>query len=441
MSPFAHAMREHISGDCSSDFAIAGSFPFGSVPSRHFDDHEEVLRLLRAHETQVNDFTRHFLETYHPLLPVLDPGKFRSQIDTFQSRLRECSPSWLAQYLVVLGLGAYASTRDHKLAARFYYASEACLAQSAYLFRPCITDISTLCLMVLAKSAAQATCWAMDTCWNVMGLIVRLSMMTCLHQEWMPHFDEPAINQERNTRRRLWSVVVFLDLQMSLVVGQQSLLPQDALGPVTTAEHHTPGSREDCWDAVLPRAYPVVWKILARVNARTDPITYDEVMLFDTQLDQHIHPLSSQIPSTHPACLSSTMFLSRAVLVLHRRHALDNEAPSQYPASYRKSLEASLAVSRRHVALCGSSSQLDLIGRPYMLDFFAAAFTACIHLFRRDARGSLLGHGYETPLRETVVHVVESSLRLLARERDTSLCFRTGYTLLHAVYQLALSEC
>jgi hypothetical protein len=198
MSPFAHAMREHISGDCSSDFAIAGNFLFGSVPSRQFDRRDRILDLLRAHKSQLDGFVHEFLEMYHPTLPVLDPVRFQSQIDTSSPNLDACSPSRLAQYLVVLGLGAYASTRDHDLATSFFYASEACLTQSSYLFRPSTTDISTLCLMVLAKQTAQATCWAMDTCWNVMGLIVRLSMMTCLHQEWMPEFDEPAIVKERN---------------------------------------------------------------------------------------------------------------------------------------------------------------------------------------------------------------------------------------------------
>jgi hypothetical protein len=293
--------------------------------------------------------------------------------------------------------------------------------------------------MVLAKQAAQATCWAMDTCWNVMGLIVRLSMMTCLHREWMPNLDDAAIAQERNSRRRLWAVVVFLDLQMSLVVGQQSLLPQDAL-LTTLAEPQVPESLEECWDLVLPQSFPIIWQILARVNARNNPIAYGEVLRFDADIRQHMQQLVDH-PGSQQTRFGFDMFYLRTLLVLHRRHALDKHAPSLYPESYRKSLDASLAVGRYHISLLLVSNNLALASRPYMLDFFAAAFTSCIHLLQRDEHLSGLAATFEytSSSSHIVLRDLQSSVILLAKERETSLCFQTGYKLLQAVFQLVQS--
>ncbi|KAF1848098.1 uncharacterized protein K460DRAFT_414713 [Cucurbitaria berberidis CBS 394.84] len=209
-------------------------------------------------------------------MPILEPPTFQLNISRFWSAPEQADASWVVQYLVVLGLGAYATTRDEISSAEFFYASEACLAKTAYMSRPTITSISRLCLMVLAKQDAYATCWALDTCWNIMGVIVRLSMMTILHQEWMPQFQDPVIVKERELRRRLWTIVVYLDIQVSLITGQQSLLPQDAL--LVTTEMRSPSTLAECWDTILPQSSPVVCHFLARINSYTDQITYGEVL-------------------------------------------------------------------------------------------------------------------------------------------------------------------
>jgi hypothetical protein len=177
--------------------------------------------------------------------------------------------------------------------------------------------------------------------------------------------------------------------------------------------------------------------MLARVNARNNPITYDEVLRFDINLQQHMRRLH-QLPGSQYTLLVFDMFFLRSLMVLHRRHALDKEAPSLYPESYRQSLQASLAVSRHHVGLYDMSGNLVLLGRPYMLDSFAPVFTSCIYLLQGDSEWPppVATSEYVSLSPDTAVRILRSSLDLLAKEQSSSLCFRTGYSLLHAVFQL-----
>jgi hypothetical protein len=435
------AMREHIVGNCSTDFSLTGNYPLGSPESRKFMSLDRMQDLLNSYSAHAGVYINRYFQVYHPSMPVLDPTTFRTKATAFKDAPTEVDASWLAQYLVVLGLGAYATNRDEADCADLFYASEACLAISPYMFRPTTTNISTLCLMILAKQIAFATCWALDTCWNVMGLIVRLSMMMVLHEEWMPQFDEPVIAKERQVRRRLWTVVVYLDIQMSLITGQQSLLPQDVLP--ATAEPRIPNTLEDCFHILLPKAFPVIVQVLSRINSRINPITYEEAVQHETELRQLMQQFTL-LPGPESIRLSLDLFFRRALCFLHGRFALDLEAPSLYPVSYLSSLNCNLTMMLHHQNTMESPEQPSdtaLIATPYTLDFFASALTTCVHLLGPDV--SLVNLASATfisdamiPSRQTILHTLNSSVELFGRDQSKSLCFRTGSRLLHAVYAL-----
>jgi hypothetical protein len=440
--PFTLAMREHIIGDCSTDFSLSGNFPLGSPESRPYMSLDRIQELLRTHSANADAYIARYFAVYHQSMPVMDPSTFHTKVRAFRDVPTEADASWLAQYLVILGLGAYATNRDEVACAELFYASEACLARTPYMFRPTTTNISTLCLMVLAKEIAYATCWALDTCWNLMGLIVRLSMMMMLHQEWMPQFDEPAIETERELRRRLWIVVVYLDIQMSLITGQQSLLPQDVLPMSTESRELT--TLEECFHTLLPKSFPVICRFLARINSNVNSVTYEDVLQYDNEL-RHLMSLFAPLPGLDAIRLALDLFFRRALSVLHGRHALGTSAPHLYPRSYFTSLECNLAMLAHHRNMAESPEQISditLIVRPYMLDFFAAALTTCVHLLGHDASAAT---AYELDLsvldttvlpRQTMLNSLSDSVELFGKAESKSLCFRTGYGLLSAVYGL-----
>lgn len=435
------AIREHSQGDCSSDLILPGNFPFGTPESARYSSLDSIHVLLQASKSESSRYLNHYSHLYHASIPIFDLKRFHTEIERYWEAADKLDFCWLAQYLAVLGLGAFATSRDEKLAADFFFASEACLARTPYMYRPSVANIRTLCLLVVAKQVAFATCWALDSCWNIMGLIVRLSLMTTLHQDYIPGCDIPGVVEERILRRRLWNIVVYLDIQMGLITGQTSPLPHDAL--LTTVQPSSDGTADHCWDSVLPTSFPIICHFLARINSSIDVMTYDEVLQYDLEVRQSMRHAAAVGGSD---ILSTTVdiFFRRVLLVLHRRHALDPEAPTLYPTSYWSSLECSLAliIHQRELSddLC-SPHDVHLIGRPFMLDFFAAALTTCIHLLRTDAplAATLTSEG-TIPPRQTIMNTLRSCLDLFAKEQHRSVCFRSGYHMLSAVYGLIPRE-
>jgi hypothetical protein len=120
---------------------------------------------------------------------------------------------------------------------------------------------------------------------------------------------------------------------------------------------------------------------------------------------------------------------------------LDIDAPALYPTSYWSSLECSLAILFHHRELAQENhlliQNIDMIGRPFMLDFFAAALTTCVHLLRTDALlDTTLNSEILMPPRQTILDTLSNCLEILSREQNQSVCFRTGYRLLSAIFPL-----
>jgi hypothetical protein len=430
-----------MEGNCDTDLVLPGNFPFGSPDSARYVSLNVVHALIQNSSLNCQSYVDRYFEMHQIAFPVLNAETFRDEVAEFWNAPNRVDLCWLAQYLVVLGLGAFATNRDSKLACEFFLASEACIAKTPFMFRPTLSNIRALCLMVIAKQVANATCWALDSCWNVMGIVVRLGVMMELHHDWMPGYSSDDICRERKLRKRLWTIIVYIDIQVSLITGQPSLLPNDAL--LSTSEGLSPPNREetldDCWDSILPQSFPIIWHFLARLNSSIDQISYDEVLQYDLEIRQIMRCVAGL--EGHPVLLLTLdVFFRRVLGVLHRHHALDIDAPALYPTSYWSSLECSLAILFHHRELAEETclaQNVDLVGRPFMLDFFAAALTTCVHLLRTDAPldATLTSEGTMPP-RKTILDTLSNCLDILSREQNQSLCFRTGYRLLNAIFPL-----
>ena len=144
---------------------------------------------------------------------------------------------------------------------------------------------------------------------------------------------------------------------------------------------------------------------------------------------------TSDLPGNEHLRLTLDVFFRRALSVLHGHYALAHNAAVIYPVSYWSSLDCNLAMMRHHQSLSSSSSEqssdLGLVAQPYMLDFFAAALTTCVHLLSMSPPTDIL-----LPDRPTISRSLENCVKLIEREESKSLCFRTGYHLLSAVFDL-----
>ncbi|KAL5375303.1 hypothetical protein DPSP01_011312 [Paraphaeosphaeria sporulosa] len=433
------SVRAHMQGDCSKDLALPGNFPFGSTESIPFRSPPEVQRLIESHRHMASSYLESYFALY-ACTQLFDNSKFQEEVHQFWHTPEKFDLSWLAQYLAVLGLGASATGVEDKVAAELFFASEACLAQTPYMYRSTVANIRTLFLHVQAKQVCYATCWALDASWNVVGLIVRLSIMMGLHRSWIPEPDEmPSIFEERVQRKRLWNAVVKMDIQTSLVTGQASPLPADAF--LANALDNIQGLPHNSCD-LIPASYPLIYEILTRLNTSMEMISYEEVMHYDTEV-RRIMRLAIAAAENESYVMRTTtdIFFRRVLMVLHRYYALDPDAPNIYPTSYWSSLECCLALivhQRAMMAQCGAlPGNVHLVARPFMLDFFAAALTTCIHLLSVDAPlSTTVGSANPIPPRRTIVETLESCLEIFARESSHSVCFGTGYRLMSVVFGL-----
>ncbi|KAF2269446.1 hypothetical protein CC78DRAFT_487067 [Lojkania enalia] len=439
--PFIKAIREHGEGDCSGDLFLPGNFPFGASERIKYSSLDFVSSLLQASQLECEKYIQAYLQIYQVMYPIVDTDTFLDEVKQYWASPSGVNVCWMAQFLVVLGLGAFATSRGTNPAKEFFFAGEACLAKSPYMFRPTMDSLRTLCLMVVAKQVANATCWALDSCWNVMGIVVRLAMMLSLHHNGTPNHNTPNPTKKCRLRRRLWTLIVYLDIQLSLITGQLSLLPQNAL--LIQSDDDEPSSPfltlDDCWHTILPEAFPIISHFLARINYSTDDIGYDEVLQYDIEIRQLMRRIAV-VDGNDLLRRTLDIFFRRVLMVLHRQKALHPDAPTSFPTSYWSSLECSLALLVHHQSFTdqiGLQNNKDLVGRPFMLDFFAAALTSCIHLMRQDAPLAAT-HLSECmiPPRQTILDTLLSCRDIFSREESQSVCIRTGCRLLKAVLEV-----
>lgn len=443
-TPFAIAVKNHIQGDCLSDFALPSNYPFGSPGAARYSSLSQVQDLLWNSRAIVPSLVAGYFKSFHPSLPVVDEPVFCAKLANFWSHSDTTDANWLAQCLAVLGLGAYALEHgEHAMdpgnttAAEFLFASEACLAKTTYMSRPTTTAISTLCLMVIAKQATTATCWTLDTCWNVMGFIVRLSMMMVLHKEWMPDYDDPAIAHERTLRRRLWTMIVYLDTQMSLRTGQQSMLPQ---GLVNLQTNNV--DPQDCWDTIIPQSLSVVCHFLSRINSHdAETSSYEEALSYDRSLTQFMQEAAVFFVDD-VIRLTLDIFFRRALLAVHCQYALRANAAVLYPVSYNSTFESNLALLNHYHRLSSISPHTHLLAQPYMLDFLEAAFTTCMLLLSPESSPSCSMMNEDTGMtyRQSMLDALMRCMDILAKENRNIVCFQTGVKQLEAMYELTPKE-
>lgn len=374
--------------------------------------------------------------------PIIDPARFADEINCFWDGPTRVDVSWLSSYLMVLALGSFTVTRDPAIMVEFCLAAEACLAKTAFLVRPSMSVMRTLCLIVLVKQLSNGTCWSFDASWTLLGIIVRLAVCIGLNKPpTTTPIEENAVTlSDWQSNHIIWITIVYFCIQTAAVTGMPTLLSSDDIL-----------ERTDVQDVSLPHvegvgpwltlcdAFPIICKIIARVNSGTKVAFYADILEYNATV-RRLMAASME----HPECNNSLravldMFFRRVLMVLHRCHALLPNAPVLYPVSYWASLECSLAILVHHRDLCehrGNSVYQDILGRLYKLDFFAAALTASLYLLRRDAP---LADGFAIPPRQTILETLETCAEIWCRDKDRSICFRSGHRTLTYILTM-LSE-
>lgn len=428
----AEVIRRTCNATC--EIPLPENFPFSSPRASPFMCIETVHALIASHRGDCTTFINGYLDLYQAVHPIIDTEDFQSRVDAYWEDPTTADIAWLSQFLMVLALGQIVVTRETAPTLDLCMAAEACLAKTPFMLRPNIATMRTMCLIVLAKMTTNATCWSFDACWSLLGLVVRLAMCLGLHRFDPPAGSSPVVFEDWEAGRIIWSTLLYFNIQVALISGMPSCIPIDEVGPCQDMAWTctTLDTAAMAWNAVIQSSCQTILRIISRVNAHEDRPSYEEILQFSSQIRQCMNILD-RVQGPHTLRMTLDIFFRRVLLVLHRRHALEADAPSKYPVSYWASLECSLALLVHQRDLYDSEHApkgLDFLVRLYMLDVFAAAVTAAIHLLRRDAP---LAAGFAIPPRQTILETLQACMQLWAVETNTSPCFRIGHMVLEKI--------
>ncbi|KAK2608877.1 hypothetical protein QQS21_002590 [Conoideocrella luteorostrata] len=420
---------------------LPDNFPFNSPRAVPFISLEKVHSLLESHRAECPDFVDAYLDLYQAVYPIIDSHQFQERIGAYWDDPTSADAAWLSQFLMVLALGQIATTKEIIPTVQLCMAAEACLGMTPFMLRPSIATMRTLCLMILAKLTANGTCWSFDACWNLLGFIVRLAICLGFHRSEPPAHSSPVVYKDWEAGQVIWSVILHFNIQVSMTAGMPSCISAD---DVASSRDSLPwnctvlGTAAVAWRTVIHISCPTIIRIISRVNSDPERPSYEEILDYSSQIRQLMGVLD-RIQGPRTLRITLDIFFRRVLLVLHRRHALEADAPTKYPVSYWASLECSLALLVHQRDLCDSEDvpkRNDLLFRLYMLDVFAAAVTATIHLLRKDAP---LAAGFAIPPRQTILETLQACTELWAKETMESPCFRIGHLLLKEIVN-ALAE-
>ncbi|KYK60802.1 C6 transcription factor [Drechmeria coniospora] len=433
-SPLAAALEGVGTNACLANFCLPGNFPFGTPGAAKYYSRDAVTRLLAAERARTDDYLRRYLALLDVVNPIVDLRTFGEEIDGYWRDPNEVSLCWLSQFLMVVGLGCFTSTADEpSTATELMMAAEACLMQTPFMFRPTLMTLRALSLMSVAKLVCNATCWSVDSCWSLLGLLVRVAFIFGLPQEKNDQDEELRDPVEKDARRKLWLTILYLDIKVSMCTGMPPLTRPDELGGMRTM----PDAPDDL-QMVLFRSLPTVLSVLAQINSKKDQMAYADVLRFNARL-RELMGHAQRVCTASLQRITVDIFLRRCLMVLHRPFALHPEGPSLFPESYWSSLECSLAllVHYRELWCSDEGLRLDLVGRAFVLDFFSATLTTCVHMLREDAPLSgAAATGCRLPPRQLILDTLRSCVDIWSGEQEKSVCWRTGYHLLRAVLAL-----
>ncbi|KAG9250711.1 N-terminal binuclear Zn cluster-containing protein [Emericellopsis atlantica] len=427
------ALENVATNACLANFTLPGNFPFGTPGATKYYARDAVVKLVESERPRCQTYIDRYINLLDCVNPILDVAVFQRELEAYWQDTNSVSLCWLAQLLMVMGLGAFAtpSHEEPSIATELMMGAEACLMQTPFMFRPTFASLKATCLMVVAKQVCNPTCWFVDSCWSLLGLLVRMCFIFGLPQDSSEGMDAA----ERSSRRRLWLTILYLDIKLSLPTGMPPLTRPDELSSLKSmpelGEHS--GLQQ-----ILSESLPVVLSILVQLNSGNDQIPYPEVLRYNAQI-RALMAHAQRVCTNELQRTTVDIYLRRCLMVLHRPFALHLDGPTMFPESYWSSLECSLAVLMhyRNFWYEDPAHRYDLVGRAFTHEFFSAALQASVHVLRPDAPlAGAAGTGCEIVPRQIILDTLKSCVEIWQGEQHKSVCWRTSYNVLHAIMGL-----
>ena len=260
--------------------------------------------------------------------------------------------------------------------------------------------------------------------WMMFGLIVRAAMRLGFHRD-ASHWGSKVSVFRGEMQRRLWHMIVHLDLINSLQIGLPRMIRDNSfdtqeprnLQDEDFDEHttHLPPSRSnDELSSILysnsKHHITSIFGIIVDQSNSTNPISYDEVM----RLDKLLHARQDQLPEALKARtvedlnsglaqdrirkISVDLTFQKARCVLHRKWFFPKKSTAIYPYPYsmKACLDASMRILQTQLIIneetAPGRSLHDHKWKTSSLithDFLLAAMLLCLYLgYSLDAEGA-----------------------------------------------------
>ncbi|KAH8662534.1 hypothetical protein BX600DRAFT_513351 [Xylariales sp. PMI_506] len=470
-APSISCDRQRANAESEAHTHIAGpsiNYPFGSETNKQDAVPEDLLQI--APREQLETCVALYLDTIERAYPVLDPRILATEINKSFDQRDAADDDWLALFSAILCLGCqvYINTQGKKseewqnMPIRFLRCADYHLKRTPFLFKPSMGNIRTLCLMVLAKQLYAMSCHETDACWHLTGMIVRSSISMGLH---LPQQLMDELPEHTESRRRLWTTVVVLDMKQSLTSGLPLLLRlSDIAGLTKTTDMPGIGSalvggneEQSAVHMILNDCSDLIFRALEISNCDESSINYENVTELDSALRARlnlIHPggfgsrvLDSQNSgaAVDLSLYAADIFLRMVLMALHSRFALQPMASIHYPTSYISSLESALSILGYQRDL---SEGRRLLAQPmswfagfFRYEFLTAYLTVGYHLVvGLDFPGFPLDPGFERQPQDIMLDALQSCRDIWAGEKEVSICSANTFALAHGIVAILRSD-
>lgn len=163
-------------------------------------------------------FVDAYFSHYHLTYPFIHEPTFRAQYHGIIPR--PYGHSWSLLLNAVLALGAWCIGDDDSTVDDIFYQKSAQLSAENSAFES--GNLAIVQALLLLSNYAQKRNRP-NTCWNYLGLAVRMAMSLGLHKEF-PNWEISLL--QREIRRRVWWGVYCFDAGASITFGRPVLLPE-----------------------------------------------------------------------------------------------------------------------------------------------------------------------------------------------------------------------
>lgn len=365
-----------------------------------------------------------YIESTHRILHMPSFLRELEQFWTQKENPNMVSPAFVAQLLLVLSCAwnlvdqeTLQSLTDVSL--NCYTALEWVLHTEKWLVNADIKrpEITALRLYILLITAQNCHGMKRSKAWLATGTLVKQAMLSGYHRDPSRYTKISVFNREM--RRRVWTTIVELDLQIAIDRGMPPSVQAsdyDTAAPLNINDediHETitelPAERpltevtSSSFQAVFSKSLPLRLKACALMHSPQISCRYDEILRMDWELSKHLSTIpawetseTDHIATQHKVILLRSLLETRigqSLLCIHTPFAVEAQKEPVFAPSARARMEVATMVLSTQRRLHETSRVLSLCN---MGDWTLQACCSILQLLH--ARDNIRGE-YASPIR------------------------------------------